>query len=298
MTADMTGYDDDMSGHDVDMTRYDDDMSSHVGDMTADVSVIAVDENFINESPRALASNNSGDGVWSAPRRLRPPESTFEAGEGGRKLLGVRACHVLELAREHFIDGRLVPAGEPAEHVALIARNARPQLHESDGFRKHPRCIGSERLLDLRLRPDPHRHRDHLLARNPLPDPGRYRYNRPVGDLLLQRLEGHPKETGSVDESHIRSRRLLVTGHIWSVRTANLSRGDSCLSETTRTEGEIFGLHLRELRTKRGLTQTELAESSRTAPAFISKLERGVTTPTLGMLIRLADVSIATSPIS
>lgn len=61
------------------------------------------------------------------------------------------------------------------------------------------------------------------------------------------------------------------------------------MPESTRTEGEIFGLHLRELRVKRGVTQMELAERSRTGSAFISKLERGVTTPTLGMLIRLAE---------
>lgn len=54
-------------------------------------------------------------------------------------------------------------------------------------------------------------------------------------------------------------------------------------------EGEIFGAHLRELRTARGVTQARLAESARTSTPFISQLERGVTTPTLGMLLRLAD---------
>jgi transcriptional regulator with XRE-family HTH domain len=60
------------------------------------------------------------------------------------------------------------------------------------------------------------------------------------------------------------------------------------LTEETRREGEVFGPHLRSLRVDRGLTQTELAEKSRSNLQFISKLERGVTTPTLGMLIRLA----------
>jgi transcriptional regulator with XRE-family HTH domain len=36
------------------------------------------------------------------------------------------------------------------------------------------------------------------------------------------------------------------------------------------------------------LTQSELAVRARTNLQFISKLERGVTTPTIGMLIRLA----------
>ncbi len=39
----------------------------------------------------------------------------------------------------------------------------------------------------------------------------------------------------------------------------------------------------------RGLTHTELADRSRTNLQFISKLERGVTSPTLGMLLRLAE---------
>jgi transcriptional regulator with XRE-family HTH domain len=60
------------------------------------------------------------------------------------------------------------------------------------------------------------------------------------------------------------------------------------VTDTPREEGEIFGPHLRELRLKRGLTQTELADRSRTNTMFISKLERGVTTPTLGTLLRLA----------
>ena len=58
---------------------------------------------------------------------------------------------------------------------------------------------------------------------------------------------------------------------------------------TPRGEGEVFGAHLRELRTKRGLTQAQLADKARTSTPFISQLERGVTTPTLGMLLRLAE---------
>jgi transcriptional regulator with XRE-family HTH domain len=62
----------------------------------------------------------------------------------------------------------------------------------------------------------------------------------------------------------------------------------SSVNDSPREEGEIFGPHLRELRLARGLTQTELAELSHTNTMFISKLERGVTTPTIGTLVRLA----------
>jgi len=61
------------------------------------------------------------------------------------------------------------------------------------------------------------------------------------------------------------------------------------MTEEIRREGEIFGPHLRALRLARALTQTDLADRSRSNLQFISKLERGTTTPTLGMLLRLAE---------
>jgi transcriptional regulator with XRE-family HTH domain len=53
-------------------------------------------------------------------------------------------------------------------------------------------------------------------------------------------------------------------------------------------EGEVFGAHLRALRTARGLTQRQLAERCESNEPFISNLERGVKIPSLSMLIRLA----------
>ena len=64
---------------------------------------------------------------------------------------------------------------------------------------------------------------------------------------------------------------------------------ESRVPENTREEGAVFGPHLRALRLARGLTQAELAERSRSNVIFISRLERGVTSPTLGMLLRLAE---------
>jgi transcriptional regulator with XRE-family HTH domain len=65
--------------------------------------------------------------------------------------------------------------------------------------------------------------------------------------------------------------------------------GEVFLTLAPSSEGEVFGAHLRELRTGLGLTQAQLAEKARTSTPFISQLERGVTTPTLGMLLRLAE---------
>jgi len=61
------------------------------------------------------------------------------------------------------------------------------------------------------------------------------------------------------------------------------------LQAEATAEGEIFGAHLRELRLARGLTQAQLADLARSNKPFISNLERGRTTPSLGMLLRLAE---------
>ena len=58
--------------------------------------------------------------------------------------------------------------------------------------------------------------------------------------------------------------------------------------------GDVFGPHLRAP-VSRGVTQTELGAIPLQTPKH-SRLERGTTTPTLGMLLRLADASTVKSP--
>lgn len=58
---------------------------------------------------------------------------------------------------------------------------------------------------------------------------------------------------------------------------------------TRSREAEVFGAHLRELRTARALTQAQLADRCRSNVPFISNLERGLTAPSLAMLLRLAE---------
>lgn len=63
--------------------------------------------------------------------------------------------------------------------------------------------------------------------------------------------------------------------------------GHRSLTEVTRA-GALFGERLRELRTKRGLTQVALAEMTGIPQNHISTIERGAKLPTLGTLIRFA----------
>lgn len=61
------------------------------------------------------------------------------------------------------------------------------------------------------------------------------------------------------------------------------------MTPKTASEGVIFGQRLRELRTARNLTQSELAERCGSNHPFISNLERGVKVPSLTMILRLAE---------
>ncbi|HEX8616203.1 MAG TPA: helix-turn-helix transcriptional regulator [Thermoanaerobaculia bacterium] len=56
----------------------------------------------------------------------------------------------------------------------------------------------------------------------------------------------------------------------------------------SRSDGELFGARLRELREQRGESQRSLAELTGSTHAYISQMERGLKVPTLTMIIRLA----------
>jgi transcriptional regulator with XRE-family HTH domain len=53
-------------------------------------------------------------------------------------------------------------------------------------------------------------------------------------------------------------------------------------------EGEVFGRRLREVRTKRGMTQQALAEVAGMSEAYISNMEHGLKVPSLTTILRLA----------
>jgi transcriptional regulator with XRE-family HTH domain len=49
-----------------------------------------------------------------------------------------------------------------------------------------------------------------------------------------------------------------------------------------------FGTRLRELRLRRRLTQSDVAERAGVSLVYVSQIERGLRNPTLGVVIRLA----------
>jgi transcriptional regulator with XRE-family HTH domain len=59
------------------------------------------------------------------------------------------------------------------------------------------------------------------------------------------------------------------------------------LSEGTRA-GELLGARVRQMRTRRGLTQVVVAERSGLPQSHVSEIERGVMIPNLVTLLRLA----------
>jgi transcriptional regulator with XRE-family HTH domain len=59
------------------------------------------------------------------------------------------------------------------------------------------------------------------------------------------------------------------------------------LSEGTKA-GELLGVRVRQIRTRRGLTQVIVAERSGLPQSHVSEIERGVMIPNLVTLLRLA----------
>jgi len=60
------------------------------------------------------------------------------------------------------------------------------------------------------------------------------------------------------------------------------------MTRTTQPEGEVFGKHLRDLRLRRRMTQTDLAEGAGLTVAYISNMENGFAVPSVTSVLRLA----------
>jgi transcriptional regulator with XRE-family HTH domain len=59
-------------------------------------------------------------------------------------------------------------------------------------------------------------------------------------------------------------------------------------TETSVEYSKCFGRHLKKMRLKGGLSQTALAKKSEISLSYISRLERGVRSPSVGILYSLA----------
>jgi transcriptional regulator with XRE-family HTH domain len=55
-----------------------------------------------------------------------------------------------------------------------------------------------------------------------------------------------------------------------------------------QAEGEVFGLRLRELRQKYGVTQQQLSIATGLTEGYISNMERGLKVPSLTTILRIA----------
>ena len=58
-------------------------------------------------------------------------------------------------------------------------------------------------------------------------------------------------------------------------------------SQKVQREAELFGLRLRELRQKRGVTQRALAERAEMSLTYLNNLEHGLKVPSLTTILRL-----------
>ncbi|HEX8408600.1 MAG TPA: helix-turn-helix transcriptional regulator [Thermoanaerobaculia bacterium] len=60
------------------------------------------------------------------------------------------------------------------------------------------------------------------------------------------------------------------------------------MTERAERVAQVFGERLRELRDKRGETTRSLAEIAGMSYTYVNDLERGIKTPTLATIVRLA----------
>ena len=60
------------------------------------------------------------------------------------------------------------------------------------------------------------------------------------------------------------------------------------MTRVVQPEGELFGRRLRDVRTKRAVTQEALAQLAGMSEAYISNMENGMKVPSLTTIIRLA----------
>lgn len=60
------------------------------------------------------------------------------------------------------------------------------------------------------------------------------------------------------------------------------------MTRPTQPEGQVFGVSLRELRTRRQMTQQELADAAGLAGPYVSDMERGLKVPSLTTILRLS----------
>ncbi len=151
------------------------------------------------------------------------------------------------------------------------------------------------RLIDLDVRlprdplPDRRGRNLHLPRRNrpqhlPTRPPEEYRSlsNRDVRTLVEENA------SDAVDEVFVG--HVCAPAYLSSAISVDAAFVNPWSTMLTRShEAEVFGSHLGELRTARELTQSQLADRCRSNVPFISNLQRGMTAPSLAMMLRLAE---------
>jgi hypothetical protein len=79
--------------------------------------------------------------------RLRPSHRHRQSRHS-RQRLRMRGSDVLELPRQHRIDRRPLPPRQSPQHVPLIPRHPRPQLHQPNRLRQDAGRVLPESLFD------------------------------------------------------------------------------------------------------------------------------------------------------
>ena len=106
-----------------------------------------------SETPPADIRGPTAEGERPSALRSGRPLHRHRESRHPRQILEMRGGHILQLPRQHVIDGRPLHPRQLPQHLPLIPRHPRPQLHQPDRLRQHGRRVISKRLFDGRLLP-------------------------------------------------------------------------------------------------------------------------------------------------
>jgi hypothetical protein len=136
-----------------------------LSDSRADGTANATDVSPRGATGRVAEVNQSGRPTARTSASRRPQTPQAPPPHGRRRDPPVGAA---ESPRPTSL-----PAGQCLQHLPLIAPHPSGQIDQPDRLRHRQRRIVTERLLDHRLLPGPHRRPDQLRPRHALPEGGR-----------------------------------------------------------------------------------------------------------------------------
>ena len=106
-------------------------------------------------------------------------------------------------------------------------------------------------------------------------------------------FDKYPQLCALKDRDLFLSGKLMGLGIIWNddldIETETIYEEGQLIRETKPVVSFVIGKAVAEARTRKGLSQKELSETSGIDQSDLSKIERGIANPSIGTLNRIAE---------